>query len=215
MHHNLDQILKSTTRRTRQYWTEDGLPEIFVGVLFLILAVYFYLQAVLPAGSLLNTLLEAGFALLVIGSVFLGRRILQFLKARLTYPRTGYVAYRQPSDRQRWVTAGVAFAMGSIVTALLVNAPASFDWMPAVSGLIVAVICLISGIRLGLPRYYLLAAASLGLGLLLAPGWLGDLPALAAYYALMGLVLCLSGGLTLRGYLRRTERLNPELADER
>lgn len=62
-----------------------------------------------------------------------------------------------------------------------------------------------------MPRFYLLAvfSALAGLGLALA-GW-GNSPALAIFYATVGLALLFSGLLTLIGYLRQ----NPTPQEEK
>jgi hypothetical protein len=54
-------------------------------------------------------------------------------------------------------------------------------------------------------RFYLIAGLSLLLGGVLAFSGLGNVLGLAAFYAGIGLVLCLTGGLTLRSYLLATQ----------
>ena len=190
-------------QKTRQYWHIDGLAELVAGGIFLFLGAYFFALSALPPNSLLNTLLQAGFALIFIGSLLLGKRLVATLKARLTFPRTGFVAYRPPTNRSRWISAGLAFLMATLVVALMATAPASLAWMPAITGLIVGGAWLIFASRLGLPRFFLLAIASLVFGIGLSLTGLGDILGLAIYYALMSLTLLLSGGLTLRSYLKQ------------
>jgi hypothetical protein len=201
-------------QRTRQYWHVDGLAELVTGGIFLFLGAYFFTLSALPPNSLLNTLLQAGFALIFIGILLLGKRFVAALKARLTFPRTGFVEYRPPTRRSRWISAGLAFLMAALVVALMARAPASLAWMPAITSLIVAAGWLIFASRLGLPRFFLLAIASLAIGIGLSLAGLGDLLGLAIYYALMGFVLLLSGGLTLRSYLKQapTPREEPDEA---
>lgn len=189
-------------QKTRQYWHIDGLAELVAGGIFLFLSVYFFALSALPPNSLLNTLLQAGFALIFIGSLLLGKRFVTALKARLTFPRTGFVEYRLPTNRSRWISAGVAFLMAALLVALMARTPASLAWMPAITGLIVAAGWLIFASRMGLPRFFLLALASLVFGIGLSLTGFGDIFGLAIYYALMGLTLLLSGGLTLRSYLK-------------
>ena len=93
--------------------------------------------------------------------------------------------------------------MATLVVALMATAPASLAWMPAITGLIVGGAWLIFASRLGLPRFFLLAIASLVFGIGLSLTGLGDILGLAIYYALMSLTLLLSCGLTLRSYLKQ------------
>jgi hypothetical protein len=77
-------------RRAASYWFVDGLPEIVLGLtLVAIAALEFLWRAFMPQGwNKLDWLIAgAGF----IGYFLTERRILDFLKSHLTYPRTGYV----------------------------------------------------------------------------------------------------------------------------
>jgi hypothetical protein len=86
----------SPGRRAAAYWFVDGLAEILFGLFFLIPSALalaskefrwqnWWIRSVMIALALL------GYAIW-----FLHRRILHFLKVRITYPRTGYA--RPPSD---------------------------------------------------------------------------------------------------------------------
>ena len=81
-------------QRVNRYWYSDGIGEMMGGVMFFLLAVYFSLQQYLGDESFIGGLLQAGLVLLLIGGVFVGRRVVNTVKARITYPRTGYVEYR-------------------------------------------------------------------------------------------------------------------------
>ena len=94
-------------RRAAAYWFIDGLPEIFFGILYLVwgcigLVWGFYLK---------NPWI--GWSMVVVALAFLplwwkAPAILDYFKARLTYPRTGYV--RPPADMPdgRIITLGLA-----------------------------------------------------------------------------------------------------------
>ena len=193
--------LEKTRLRTVQYWFSDGLSEIAFAGLCLILALYFLSQAVLPEGSLLYFLLNASLVLVIIGGTLLARRLIHMLKSRITYPRTGYVAYpNKPANRWGCVLLGMGIA--ALVAFLFTQQPGSLAWMPAVTGLIIAFVMLMSGFRTGLLRFYLIGFISLLLGGGLSWAGVGDILGLSAFYGLLALVLGLSGGCTLRTYLR-------------
>jgi hypothetical protein len=200
MDRHFDQLMQ----RARRYWFIDGLVEITAGMLFLLIGLYFYLQSLLPPASFLSTLLTPGLVVLVIGGGALARKIIQALKGRLTYRRTGYVSYPAPSRRRRIATAGVAMLIAGLTSSLFGLWKASLAWIPAFSGLVIGMAMLYSAHRFGLGRFYLLAAYSavLGVGATLS-GWSEGL-GLAAYYGLMAPALLLCGGLTLSAYLRST-----------
>jgi hypothetical protein len=193
------------TQRTRQYWFSDGLAELVTGLVFLMLGLYFYLQATMPPGSLLVNLLQVSFVLIVLGAAFFGKRAIRMLKDRLTVPRTGYVAYPPADRRHRWIGALLAMIMAALVARLVVSMPAALDLLPALTGLILAAIWLITTARIGLLRFYLLAVISFALGLVLSLIGLGDTLGVAYLYASIGLILVFSGGTVLHNYLRRNK----------
>lgn len=199
MNNDLDQV----TRRTRQYWFVDGLAELSVGGTFIVLGLYFYLQAILPSGSLVLLTIQLGFVVLLFGVIFLSRYLVKKFKSRLTFPRTGYVSYKRASKKQRIVSASIAIIIASLNIAVFLSTPLSLNWIPAITGLIVGIVWLISAIRVGLIRFYLQSILSLLLGVGLSLARLGTYQSLAIYYAVMGTVLLISGGVTLAKYLRQ------------
>jgi hypothetical protein len=203
---NLDQVLQ----RTRQYWFVDGLAEIVLGGLFLILGLFFYAQVYFGENSLLSNLLQSGFALIFIGAFLTGRRLIAILKARITYPRTGYVAYQQSGRKNNLLSAGFAILVAAIVALMFKTAPDSLDWMPAITGALGGLIFFIAANQLNVLRFYALSLISLAIGVGLSVAGLGNLRGLAGYYALMGLVIFFSGLLTLFSYLRDNQALPAE-----
>lgn len=196
--------ISDVERRINRYWYSDGLGEMIGGSMFLILAIYFALQDFLGRNSMLSGMLQAGLAILLIGGAFVSRRLINALKARLTYPRTGYVEYRvnqkQLRMRQLW-----AFVVACTVAALavaFVGIFKSYHSMVAVTGFIVGMILVVLRAKSsGLMRFYVLGAVSLILGLAISVrGW-SDGYSLGLYYGLMGVCFLVSGGLTLKHYL--------------
>lgn len=194
-------------QRTRQYWFSDGLVELSVGSIFIILGLYFYLQTILPSGSMIMFILQASFVLLLLGIIVLSRYLVKVLKTRLTFPRTGYVRYRQATTKQRFLSFSVSLIIASLILIMFATTPLSIQWLPAVTGLIVGIIWLISAVRVGLLRFYLQAAASAILGVALSLLSWEPFQSLAVYYAVMGLVLIMSGGLILSRYLRTSQSI--------
>ena len=79
----------------------------------------------------------------------------------------------------------------------------SFDSIVAVTGVAVGLILMILRAKSsGLPRFYVLGAVSLVLGLALSDSGLPDGYSLGLFYGLMGVCFILSGGWTLRRYLQ-------------
>jgi hypothetical protein len=197
--------LKQASMRALRYWYTDGISEIVFGGLCVLLGVYFWAQSVIPEDTTLGSMLSAGLVVLVIGGVFLGRTLTTILKERLTYARTGYIAYPNPSTKRRLFTGLVALFLAMLISAMFASSPSALQWIPAASGLVFAAAWLYFGHRVGLARFYLLAVFSALAGFLLSrAGWNLDLT-LAAFYSALGFAILISGAITLAQYLRRTQ----------
>ncbi len=113
--------IRDMEKRTRRYFYDDGFVEIAVGILFLLLGGYFYASVALPAASSVKSWLDASLVLVIAAGVFLVGWLVRFLKHRITYPRTGYVAYKKkeaaPSRRAAAAVSGVV--IGAALSALL------------------------------------------------------------------------------------------------
>lgn len=200
----MNQVVDQAMQRTKQYWYVDGLNEMSFGGICLILAVFFFASALLTEGSPLAEFLNMLFVLVLVGSGLLASRVVNFIKMRLTYPRTGFVTYRQATRSHRLVLAGVALLTSSLLASMLAASSRSLAWMPTITGLLMGAVWLLMGFRIGLVRFYLLALSSILIGSGVSIAGLENILGLAMYYSLMGLAMFLSGGLTLRRYLRHT-----------
>jgi hypothetical protein len=198
-------------QRIKRYWYVDGFGELMGGGMFLLLGLYFSAQQYFGDQSPLGAILQSGFALILIGGIVLARRLINALKMRFTYPRTGYVEYEQKVSIQRRTLAmavGVVVAMLSVVITRSVD---RIDAMVALTGLLVAVILVAKQIWSSrVQRFYLLSFVSLVLGIALSISGLPRGYNLGAFYGLMGTAFAISGALTLRRYLRD----NPVLAED-
>jgi hypothetical protein len=184
-------------RRAVRYWNVDGLPELYVGLSWLTVPLYLYSENRLPKGSLWHALLIVSGTLAIMilplaGSLWL----LPALKRRITWPRTGYVAVQKPKSKPYWapllflpLVSALLFVPATTIlplTGLLSGASAAFLGRSA-SGRCAYVfgglICALS-IALGLAG----VAIATGMGLL---------------FGTAGAITVLSGGWTLRRYLKQ------------
>ena len=108
--------LKKIHQRSLGYWFEDGLLEIVLGGLFLLLGVTFSIEGISDPGTLARRL-SGIFALLIMvfGSIA-ARPIIRRLKERITYPRLGYFRERSEdaatTGRGVLTFIGIAFGLG-------------------------------------------------------------------------------------------------------
>lgn len=198
--------IQNLTRRTYQYWYNDGLTELAAGVLILAIGLINLVQALLNSETLNQVALILQ-PLVLVGGYFALNGIVKPLKERYVYPRTGYVAYRQPEGKRRHLLRMVAVVLAMIIamTAALLLRVVKEAWLPAFVGLFLALLMTYLGFKLGLVRFFIIASFTVLLGLAAAYLQLNDLYAKAFIYSGFGLALVVSGGLTLWHYFRSTQ----------
>jgi hypothetical protein len=203
--------IEKIEKRTIQSFYEDGLTEIAVGLIFLILGGYFFLQLG-TTGSTAGSIISGSLIIVFFASFFLVNRLLRFFKRRITYPRTGYVAFKkkETSPKRRIATAVVAGIISAALATLFRISPSVQDLFPALNGLLFAVAALLLAHRIGLIRFYILSAASAVIGVGLAAAGFGDLKGLGLFYLLSGVTILIAGLAALVVYLRRYPRPSPE-----
>jgi hypothetical protein len=185
-------------RRTRRYWYEDGFAEIGLGVLFGALGLVFRLEASASAGAG-RIAVVATLTLLVLLGTLVVRRAIKKSKERVTYPRTGYVAYRRNSPSSRTVLAVLVIVGG---TAIALGASAATPGrVLALQSLTLAAALLVPAYRLGLRRFYLLAAVAGVAGCAAVVLGAGEISGSALVFGATGIATLLSGAWTLRSYL--------------
>ncbi|RPI33584.1 MAG: hypothetical protein EHM70_05575 [Chloroflexota bacterium] len=208
MKDNLDDVVE----RPRRYWKEDGLAELVIGTLFLLAALLFYIQTLSAAGSIGRALIDVLIPLLLVGMYLGSKRLVEMIKSRLTYPRTGYVAYRRPERKHSRLAIAVALTATLLITGVVFAVgPQALQWIPLLDGVLLGIIFIFIG--QGAVRFSVLAAVSLLSGIALALQQVGGYLGHAAFFGLAGLALIVSGGLTLWSYLYRTRDLK-EAANE-
>ncbi len=200
-------------QRVKRYWFSDGIAEISVGGIFILLGLYFGVQGYFGEGSMLAVILQVSMVLIMIGGVLGARRLVNNLKTRITYPRTGYVEYHagdKTSNRQRYITMGLAL-IGAVALIALINFIRGVDSMVLATGIIVgAVFIVLRGKSSGVTRFYYLGGFSLMLGVGLSFDNLSQAYNLALFNGLLGIVILVSGALVLSRYLKE----NPQPVEE-
>ena len=196
--------MKQVEKRVRRYWYTDGIAELASGGMFLLLGLYFGVLGYFEEGSLVSVILQVSMILVFVGGSYGMRWLVNTLKSRVTYPRTGYVEYRvndRDAKARRYVVMAVALiiAIASLVFADYIS---NLESLVLGTGFLVGVIFIaLRGNSSGLKRFYAIGGLSVVLGIVLALSKLPQVYTLALYYSLMGIVILVSGGLVLRLYL--------------
>ena len=205
--------MKQVEQRVRRYWYTDGMAELASGGMFLLLGLYFGVLGYFEEGSLVSVILQVSMVLVFVGGAFGVRWLVNTLKSRLTYPRTGYVEYRvKDGDTRKRRLVIVASAMViSAASILLVDYIRGLESMVFITGLLVGVIFIaLRGKSSGLKRFYALGGLAIVLGIGLAYSQLPQVYTLSLFYGLLGIAILVSGGLVLWRYLSE----NPAQMDE-
>ena len=199
-------------KRGQRYWFEDGLWELVIGSLLVVLAIYYGIVGSFEPGSALRTIFTVGYVVVVPGVMFLTSRVMRSLKAQVTAPRTGYVSFRRSKRRiARSVAIGATIAVATVAGTLLIE---EINASVLISGLVIAFVFGATGYRVGPPRFYVPAVVSLTAAVLLSLTVDDSETAFSLLSGGVGLVVVASGGITFARYLRQ----NPgpdDLADER
>ncbi len=206
--------MQHVQKRLNRYWYVDGISEIGFGLLCLVLGLYFYAVSDLDEGSLAFQLLSIGFVLIILGSAFGINRLVSYLKNRITYPRTGFVAYRRVRSYWRWLVGALVGTLSAGLMIFLARIPASLDWKVFITGIMFTLVALYIAFRIGLLRYALIAIAAFTLGVYLSIQSLGNYQGLAAFYLLLGAMISATGIVILWRYIFTYQSPSEGLDDE-
>lgn len=204
--------LNLVERRVMRYWYVDGFGELIGGGgMCLTLSLYFTLQQYFGDDSLISIVLQAGLFLVLFGGFSFFRRMINIMKNRVTYPRTGYVEYRTVYRGNKTLMGGVVLVISMALASLfmfIVRNVRAVDGMVLVSGVVMAFILFLKPVwTTKVRRFYVLCVFALTVGLALSVSGLQRGYNLGLFYGLMGIAFALSGGLTLSAYLRENPML--------
>ncbi len=199
----MDDPIQEVKRQTQRYWYVDGLTELGAGALILLLGLLYLLIAVLGPSTTADWLMGIGQPGILLVGYLIVNSVIRQLKERITYPRTGYVTYRQPKGKLRVAQLIFTVLLAAGVAYMLSTLGINFG-QNALLGLMLGAAVAYLGYDYGLRRFYALAAFMLAVGLLCAYLSLNDTYTMALFFGLCGTGWLVSGAATLRGYLRQT-----------
>ena len=201
--------------RAQRYWYRDGLSEIPLGVLQLLLSGSNLIEALGNRTSSWYAPVILIYTVSFFGLAVFASRIMAAVRERITYPRSGYV---HESGRKRRSVVGMVLALLVAVTCVLTLRYAGragldparlVQWTPAVLGLMTAAGGVYVTVRYGLPRFLVVGVLAIILGVVVSIEYPYRL-AMAIWLAVVGCAWLCSGGVTLWNYLRSV----PPSADE-
>jgi MFS family permease len=201
---------ENTLNRAYAHWLKDGLFEIGLGILFAGVGTLRALIHFAGEKSAAYYWLTAGLLVFMIGVAWGGKRFGEALKARITYPRTGYTAFKPYSFNYKSILAILAlFIFAGILGGMLgmlstqPNQQKIGIFVPIGQGIVGALIFTYAAQRVEVKRLYYLAAFSIGIGLLIGALGVGIVLGGSFFYLSIGLALIVSGCVALVQFLRK------------
>lgn len=190
---NITQIQKQTFR----YYYEDGLAELAVGILFLVIGLDVWLISSVPQGTVISIAAWILLPIVTIAGIYGVQRFVKNLKEKYVHPRTGYIEYAAKPNRYRWLISGFVFALAVLFMLL------PYDWLQkgsVTAGMIIFVILVSIGTQVGLKRLIAEGILSFIIGIFLAFLPFNDNASLVATFIPTGLLLILVGFWVFRKY---------------
>ncbi|MFA9406937.1 MAG: hypothetical protein ACERKX_14090 [Anaerolineales bacterium] len=206
---------ENTLNRAYAHWIQDGIFEIGLGILLTGVGT---LRAIIHfAGEKTAAYywLSAGLLVFMIGCGWGFSRIGNSLKARITYPRTGYTAFKPYSFNYKsilailalFIIAGILGGMLGILSTQL-NQQEIGGIVPIVMGIVGALAFTYVARRIEVKRFYYLAAFSIGIGLVIGALGVGVVLGVSFFYLSIGLALIVTGSVALVQFLRSHEPID-------
>ena len=198
------------SKRPLRYWSEDGVPDLVLGLWCACTALIFLAARMLPKGSSAASVYPmAAPALWGLSSLAMVRG-LKALKERITFPRTGYVALRERGWRYAFTAAlgALPIAVYGVVLTTGFELPHWERFAGPALAMIFAITLFVGGLRYKLPHLLGLAVFSL------VPGawtyWIE-----AGMDGTLWVMLSLGGAMAIAGALRLRSFLaaNPKPGD--
>ena len=200
---------ENTLNRAYAHWLQDGIFEIGFGILLTgvgTLRAIIHFEREKPAAYYW---LSVGLLLFMIGFAWGGKHITGLLKSRISYPRTGYMAFKPYKYNFISMIVLLIFTaiLGAIVGVLATqpNQQEIGGIVPFTQGIVGAIAFTYTAKRTEVKRFYYLAVFSLGIGLVIGVLGVGVVLGLSFFYLSIGMAMVVSGCAALVLYLRSHE----------
>ncbi|MGC4052243.1 MAG: hypothetical protein QM757_23145 [Paludibaculum sp.] len=194
--------LKEIEGRPMRSWNVDGLQEMIMGILWILWGGLWLVGQQLPKGKVYQIYWLVIPVMLAL-SGFAGNWVVRRLKQRVTFPRSGYVALREPTRQERIGTAVLAIVVAMALAAVVMRSrgEAVEHLITPVVGVILSLSFVIASLKQRAPHFLVLAGVALALGIAfgaLHTGW----ESLNWLFVVLGVIAAISGALRLSRFVR-------------
>jgi len=184
----------------------DGLPEIAVGVTFLLVSGLSYAQVALPQGSIGFKVTVIAFSFLVPLLTLGTPRILKWVRRRYLILRVGYVEPKPMARKQMALGIVLALAVGVVALLAVARWSPPDNWLLAGTGLVGGALSAWCG---RLPRFVIGGVLMAATGVVLAISGVAMGVGFAILFGCAGLATMVSGSVVFFRFMRQ-----PVEADE-
>jgi len=213
---DLERNLRQARAAAAHHAYADGFAELVMGAMCLAMAALFALEARGADGGRFAGTSGVGLPLVVFGGLLAARALVPRWRERVTYRRAGLAEPRQPYGRRgRVLLAVLSGAIGAGVGLAVATTRArhgetlswlpglpELAWLPTLQGLALGALLGLIGLRSAVPRFLLLAALAVALGLVVAASGLPESAGQAWFYGLLGAAALASGVAGARWFAR-------------
>jgi hypothetical protein len=196
--------LAEVEKRSKLYWNQDGIPEIVMGGLWIVIGGAFLLRDSLPQASGLAAYYSMILILILMIAFLSAKWIVKILKDKYTFPRGGYMKLPEQTRPQRLLRGAVGGLIGgttAVMIGLSVKHQTIADLASPAIGVLMAVAMLIASRRPGMRHFIWLSLASIILGVVLYPLKL-QWSALYWFFIAIGISMAATGVCRFRSFVR-------------
>jgi hypothetical protein len=199
---NLDKL----TKRPLQYWFEDGIGELVMGILYFLIGVNFFIQATITSPQI-KAIFSLVSVFIIGGGVIITRKLIGRIKEHIIYPRTGYVSYPKRPRKAKIVISIVSLVAIAILVLFLRSSSNIFDWTPIVISFICGVLMLYQAVQTSVFRLYIESILAIFIGIVITLLKTDGMFSSGIFFISFGLVLMIGGGCAFVYYLKNSSQI--------
>jgi len=187
-------------RMMQRAHNRDGVPEIAIGVAFIVQALLVFLQSLQPAGSIVYKGLALALAVFVPAVGLTVGAVIQRFRRHYLLDRFGYLETRRVGLRS--MLFGIVFAaMLAVLIGLIFRFSVSDQWVLAGAGILGGALAAFCG---KLPRFIVHGGLIATIGLMAAYERLSLLLGFALMFGLSGIAILVSGSVVFARFMRQS-----------
>ncbi|MDR3740948.1 MAG: hypothetical protein P4L40_18180 [Terracidiphilus sp.] len=181
--------------------TRDGLPEIAIGLIFLLTAAIQWLQVAFPPGSFWHAQSALGMALLVAPLIGVSPWLIRYVRRKFLIERQGYMKPKPVRTSKLVLAGGIAFAVAAGMALAVSRGKIPTDGlMLGVTGICGGMLAVLAG---RLPRFVAGGAIMAIMGMFLAFSRVSPEMGFLILFGAMGALSLASGAVTFLLFMRQ------------